>query len=685
MNPRLPPHLAGLLALLLAFARCTDDESPAATTDTPVTLVEGTCQVADPTMAPDSLRQVQCSADFNALASAPLDTTLPGARSVKVVYDRTNGNLYFQNSQRFQIHYRFVSTHLSGNGMPVVPSLSVFNTTEYFSPDRRFILAAVTHYEGPGVWALEFSPYDTASAAMISTLYNAVKQVAFFGPALAVHPTSDTAAVTARDLPAGTRMITTDQIYARIEYQPLTIATSFGRLRFSTANALSSQFLSFEDIVVLDEAPNDISVVQGLITETFQTPLSHINVLSQNRHTPNMGLRGAMTNARLRALEGRLVELAVTADAWTIREATQTEAETYWAAHRPTAITLPPLDLTAQTIVDIEDVTPEPTGTQTLRANLVAATRAYGGKAAQYSILARTPGVPVRPAFAVPVYFYDKFMRDNGLYDRLAALQADAQFRDNSAYRASRLGEFHDAIMAGTVDEGLQAQLREKIRTDFSNGTLRFRTSTNSEDLEGFPCAGCYESHSGDPAEWNNLLNAIRETYASSWSYRTYEERSYYGVDHRSVGMALLVHYNFPDEDANGVAVTANPFDESGLDPALYVNVQFGGDVEVVHPRPGITSDQFLHYFSQPGQPVTYLARSNLVPAGFTVLTPTQVHELGTALTAIHQRFSAAYGPAAGNNGWYAMDVEFKFDRGGTAEPARLVVKQARPYPGRSE
>lgn len=677
-------HLAALFALLLAFARCTD-EAATPTTDAPVTLVEGACQVADATMAPDSLRQVPCTADFNALASAPIDSTLPGARSVKVVYDRTSGNLYFQNSQRYQIHYRFVSTHLSGNGMPVVPSLAEFNATEYFSPDRRFILAAVAHYEGPGVWALEFSPYDTASAAMMATLYAAVKQAGFFGPALALHPTSDAAAVTARGLPAGTRIITTDQIYARIDYQPLTLATSIGRLRFTTSNALSSQFLSFEDIVVLDEAPNDISVVQGLITETFQTPLSHINVLSQNRHTPNMGLRGATTNARLRALEGRLVELTVAADAWRVREATQAEAESYWASHRPTAVTLPPLDLTVQSVLNIEDVTPEPTGSQTLRGNLLTATRAFGGKAAQYSILARTPDVPVRPAFAVPVYFYDRFMRDNGLYDRLAALQADEQFRSNAAYRAARLGEFHDAMMAGTVDQALQDAIREKVRHGFDQGTLRFRTSTNSEDLEGFPCAGCYESHSGSPSNWPNLLNAIRETYASAWSFRTYEERSYYGVDHRSVGMALLVHYNFPDEDANGVAVTANPFDEAGLDPALYVNVQFGGDVEVVHPRPGVTSDQYLHYFNQPGQPVTYLARSSLVPAGFTVLTPTQVRELGVALTAIHQRFSAAYGPAAGNTGWYAMDVEFKFDREGTAEPAHLVVKQARPYPGRGE
>jgi hypothetical protein len=56
---------------------------------------------------------------------------------------------------------------------------------------------------------------------------------------------------------------------------------------------------------------------------------------------------------------------------------------------------------------------------------------------------------------------------------------------------------------------------------------------------------------------------------------------------------------------------------------------------------------------------------------------------LGRALDAIHKRFGAAYGPAAGNFGCYAMDVEFKFDDDGQWTAPRLVVKQARPYPGR--
>jgi hypothetical protein len=60
------------------------------------------------------------------------------------------------------------------------------------------------------------------------------------------------------------------------------------------------------------------------------------------------------------------------------------------------------------------------------------------------------------------------------------------------------------------------------------------------------------------------------------------------------------------------------------------------------------------------------------------------VRELGVALDLIHTRFSAAYGAAAGIDGWSAMDVEFKLDDQDTLDGApHIFIKQARPYPGR--
>jgi hypothetical protein len=680
----LPTTTRALLLIGLITGACNDGAQTTSDTSEPVAW---TCQIDASKDAPEFVQQIGCTDDFQALASEPIDANLPGARSVKVVQDHANSDaLYFQNSVLYPIHYDFVSTHLSGGDLPPVPQLSDFNTSEYYSPERRFNLGAVTYYDGPKVYALELAPYDTASAAMIESLFRALQKDAFFGDALVFHPTSEAVTVEAARLPKDIPVMSTDDIYAEIDYQPLSLASAMGRLRFLTAADLETEYVSYQEILVLDEAPNDISVVQGLITEEFQTPLSHVNVLSLNRHTPNMGLRGATTNETLRAFEGKLIELKVESSAWAVREVSEAEAEAFWEQHKPDPVTLPAKNLDIQELVDIEAVTPEPEGGASLRDAIKESVRAFGGKAAHYSILARTDGVPIPMAFAIPIYFYEQFMTDNGFYARIDGMLADPDFKTDPDLRDVQLGLLRADMIDAPLDGAFQAKLKAKLAKDYPGQSMRFRTSTNSEDLDGFPCAGCYESHTGDPADWPDVLDAIRETYASAWLFRTFEERSYYGIEHSSVSMALLVHHNFPAEEANGVAITANPFDASGIDPALYVNVQYGGEVEVVHPPPGIASDQFLYFFDSPNQPISYLAHSSLVPAGETVLSSKQIYQLGTALDAIHSRFSPAYGPASGNDGWYAMDIEFKFDdEADPGQPPTLYIKQARPYPGRGD
>ena len=191
--------------------------------------------------APDSLRQIGCQSDFLALASVPLSITIPGARSVKVVLDTFDGTLmdqlYFQNSVKFQIHYEFAMKHLSRPDHTLVPSLSQFNQTEYYAPEnqRRFLLGAVTHYEGPDVWTVEVAPYDTATPAMIERLFNKVKGAVFFKNDLYFHPTSEDVEARAKELPASIKMKTTDEIFAGTAYQPLNLGTT------NTDNKVMSQ------------------------------------------------------------------------------------------------------------------------------------------------------------------------------------------------------------------------------------------------------------------------------------------------------------------------------------------------------------------------------------------------------------------------------------------------------------
>ena len=681
----------------LAFAALTacsdggDDPTPAPVGPAPPTTIqEGVCELPAG-VASDFATRLGCRADFDALASLPLDQSIPGARSTKVVLDQLDGDkLYFQNSTKYAIHYEFASANLSGDGRPFVDTLAVFNETEYTHPERRFLLGAVTYYEGPGAWALEMAPYDTASSTLMNKLYEAVKKAAYFGPGLKFHPTSEAVAGEANKAPGTMQQISTDEIYAGIDYQPLNLGSVVGRVRFFTSLELQTQYVDFQDIVVLDEIPNDITVVSGMITEDFQTPLSHVNVLAHNRKTPNMGLRGASTHPDLLKYEGQWVKLTVGAFEWSIAPATEEEAAADWEKRRPKGVTLPPLDLEQRELLDVKEIVRE--GDAPLLDAIKTAILAYGAKTAHYGVLANTADVPVRKAFGVPIYYYVQFMEQNGFYDELDRMLADPNFVNDPAVRDAELEAFRAAMMEGEIDAGLQVALREKLDTEFPGLSMRFRTSTNSEDLDGFPCAGCYESHTGkiDKAtgelDWEDVLDALRETWASIWLFRTFEERRYHSIDHRAVGMGLLVHHNFPDEEANGVALTANPFDPLQLQPAFYVNVQFGGANEVVHPPPGITSDEFIYYFSEPNQPTTYRTHSNLVPENETVLSRTQVHDLGVALDAIHKRFSKAYGPGAGNNGWYSMDVEFKYDdEDGTPGDPKLVVKQARPYAGNAE
>ncbi|MCA9518861.1 MAG: hypothetical protein KC635_28190, partial [Myxococcales bacterium] len=347
----------------------------------------GGCVLASGETAP-FLETLGCRADFDALASAPLDASIPGARSLKTVVDRVGDDaIYFQNVTLYPIHWDFASTHLSGHGLPPVPDLGQFNATEYSSPSRRFLLGALTWYEEPGVWVYELAPYDTASAAMITTAYDAIRAAApFIGDDLRFHPTSAAIEHTAAGLDPHVRVITTDELFAGITYQPLNLAIAMGKLRFVRAADLTEGLLSFRDVVVLDRVPNELAVVSGVVTAELQTPLSHVNVLSQNRGTPNMALLGALTDPRLTALDGRWVELRVGAFDWSVREVTEAEADAWWEAHKPAEVTIPALDTSVTALTDVDDALDRSDG-QSLRAALDAAIPAFGGKASHYAAL----------------------------------------------------------------------------------------------------------------------------------------------------------------------------------------------------------------------------------------------------------------------------------------------------------
>ena len=79
-------------------------------------------------------------------------------------------------------------------------------------------------------------------------------------------------------------------------FQGLSPGLAYGTLTFVETQNLPTANLGNRDIVITNDVPNDINFVGGLITETFQTPLAHVNILSQSRNTPNMALPKASEN-----------------------------------------------------------------------------------------------------------------------------------------------------------------------------------------------------------------------------------------------------------------------------------------------------------------------------------------------------------------------------------------------------
>lgn len=669
-SPDFPGHTPRMLLLAMMVA-C--DSAPAAKP----AADDWSCELADGAAAPDSVGKVGCFADFTAIAANPFDASIPGAHSSKTVIDRSDDDhLYFTNTNLFPVHWDFASTHLSGNGLPIVPAQGDFNTSEYYSPDRRFILGAVTYYEEPKVWAYEISPYDTASVEMIAGAYRKIAKNAYFGDQLYFHSTSTAVDVVAADLPADIKQITTDELFAGITYQPLNLGTTTGQLKFYRAADLANGYANYREVVVLDEIPNDISVVAGIISDEFQTPLSHINVLSQNRGTPNMGLHGAFAKEELRALDGKWVELNVEAFDWAIREITVEEADAWWEANKPTPLSITPMDLSVTDMPEAEDLLD--LDTYDLRGALDVAVPAFGGKASNMGGLVHIgDDVRVPDCFAIPVYYYNQHMEENGLWDEAATMLANPEFQSDAAKRAEMLTTFQSHILEAPMNAGFMAALTERITGTYGMARMRFRSSTNAEDLGNFTGAGLYTSESGDFDDPDRPVDvAIKTVWASIWSARAYEERAYWSIDHTQVGMALLVEPTFVHEEANGVAISGNIFDTSGVEPAFYINAQDGED-SVVIPEDGVTTDQILYYFDMPGQPVVYLAHSNQVEAGTNVLATGEIHALGVALDAIQTYFQPAYGMSGG---FYAMDTEWKVER--DADRYQVILKQARPYPG---
>jgi hypothetical protein len=155
------------------------------------------------------------------------------------------------------------------------------------------------------------------------------------------------------------------------------------------------------------------------------------------------------------------------------------------------------------------------------------------------------------------------------------------------------------------------------------------------------------------------------------WTQKAFEERTWYGIDHRKVAMGILVNTRTKGELANVVAFSGNPLLRG--DRRYLVNAQLG-ELDVVAPLPGVWPEKDL--LTIENGTVTEIERvrgSTELPDGEYVLSDTHLRELGEVLSTIVDIYpvDADLLPTVR----VLLDTEWKLRSNG-----RLAIKQVRPF-----
>ncbi|MBN2275493.1 MAG: T9SS type A sorting domain-containing protein [Bacteroidales bacterium] len=592
---------------------------------------------------------------YTLLQGLPLNPTFGEVKSIKIVYSIPDGRIYYSNSEKYFIHYDFCAQVLDYD-----KGHAIFNQEQYTkNVNRIYILASINHFTSSDIYTLDFFAGDELDCSDIETVYNKVAETSYIGNRLRFYANASGWLQC-----VNVTLISSDELFRGQNYQPLNPTANYGYLKKVAVNDLSGTYLGRHDIVLLNGIPLDISVVAGIITTEFQTPLSHINVLSHNRGTPNMALRDGWTNDKLNDLLNKLVYLKVTLDSFYIREATLQEAQVFWAQREPQIPQLLMLDTTTNGLID-------------MAAADLNSVSLIGGKAANFAELTRVNVINYGPLplpegyFAIPFYYYHHHIKKYGLDVFIENMLQDTVFQTNIAWRQQQLAVLQDSIKNSPLDTGLLRLINDRIATIAGFRNIRFRSSTNAEDIEGFNGAGLYDSFTGILNDNDRPVDrAIKRVWASLWNFRAFEERDYFKIDHKTAAMGILVHRSFPDEAANGVVITKNLYNP--YNSAITINVQVG-EISVVSPEENYFPDQIIYYTYSDDNIFEYINHSN-VPGmeGRTVMTSEELKLLKDYCMAVHYQYCRLFFECR------PLDIEFKVDIVNGIR--KIYLKQVRLY-----
>ncbi|MCY4402572.1 MAG: hypothetical protein OXD54_08365 [Candidatus Poribacteria bacterium] len=578
-----------------------------------------------------------------------IDTQLIGIEYVKFQVENTNTQnpqLYFMNTKTHRSHGSFMQAAGLGRGGGQMRGVLSFRP-----------LATSPNGE-QGVYTFEFNPNDAFPYTQIKLVHDLlVEKMPILKDRLGYCPLWGAIGIYRREKAlydaAEFPVYFEDDIYANIGYLPLNEEESFGKLRILDADERPSP----RDIVICKTLPNEMPRVAGIITGARQTPLSHVNLRALQDKVPNAFITQAWENKDVKPLIGKYVYYKVNHDGYEIREASQNEVETHFAEIRPSKEQIPKRNLSIKKFLQLDDID-------------FTNSDSFGVKTANIATL-RTFGLPkgtVPDGYGIPFYYYDEFMKHNNFYSKAEKLMNNKTFQSSYDVKIAELKKFRAEIKKGDMPEWMLTSLSD-LHASFSDGTsLRCRSSTNNEDLPGFSGAGLYDSFTHNPDE-GHLSKSIKQVYASLWNFRAFEARDFYRIDHLTTAMGVLIHPNFEDELANGVAVTDDVVYQTIGN--YYLNTQVGENLVTNPEKQSIPEEILLDWRDSNNYRI--VSKSNQKTDDSQILTNTYLQQLSRYLSTIHNQFSRLYNDTLDEE--FAMEIEFKITKDGN-----LSIKQARPW-----
>lgn len=516
-------------------------------------------QAAAQSSSTRSLPAISSQAEFDSLAVTYDPDTPYALPHVLFVIDRQDKNrIYYVNTKRYRFHKDFVNgTYLS------LERGREFFENNYLKPNRRFIMGTVAYQTPIKRWAFEFWEGDLITADQIKLASDVISR-SFFA-FVAFKPNSIRQDEASAGIAGLQRVLQTD-ISSEQEYQPLNLARGLGRIHV-IPRIDDHVEIGFNEILVLDEVPVQLPPVAGIITNKPSTPLSHINLLAKGWGIPNAYIKNAVE--LFKQYDGWWVAFETRRDSYSIKRADLDQLKDYQKRLAGRLDLMKPrYDLSERRLLGLEGQ----------RARLAIA---YGGKSANLGELmhGRLPGIIVPNGFTIPFYYYDEFIKENGLDDQIYAMMNDQRFVHDPAYRRERLAAMRGRIQGGKINTRLRERVLQLVARNFPAKGVFVRSSSNSEDLPNFSGAGLYTTvpNAQGPAQ---IIEAIKTVWASLWNFEAYEARERAGVDHSKIFMAVLIQEGINSE-SSGVMITTDPFDKDNKN-AIYISAKRGLGIKVV-------------------------------------------------------------------------------------------------------